>query len=216
MKFLIVDDHSLVRDGLRGVLQSIDETALVLEAESADQAYQLLADHADVELMLLDVSLPGTDGLAVLEALRLRRCMVPVVALSGIDDRRTIMGMLDRGASGFIPKSSSRKIIVHAIRLVLDGGTYLPSQMLDAPVRGDVGHGNEPKVLLTGRQRQVIACLAQGKPNKLIACELNVTEATVKAHITDIMRTLKVTNRTQAVIAARNLGIGAAGPVNPA
>lgn len=213
MKFLVVDDHALVREGLRHVLESLDDRVTVLEARNAIEAYALVAQHADLDLVLLDLRLPGVDGYAAMQELHQRHHALPVVILSGSDDTPGVVAALKMGAVGFIPKSSSRDVMLQALRLVLSGGVYIPPQALGLAGFDGLGELSNPnpksidKPALTDRQMEVLGLIAQGKPNKIIAAELNISEATVKAHVTDIMRALKVTNRAQAGAAARSLGI---------
>ncbi|HXF68042.1 MAG TPA: response regulator transcription factor [Burkholderiales bacterium] len=213
MKFLIVDDHALVREGLRHVLESLDDHVTVLETENAIEAYALVEQHADIDLVLLDLRLPGVHGYTAMQELHQRHITLPVVILSSTDDTQGVVAALKMGAVGFIPKSSPRDVMLQALRLVLSGGVYIPPQALGLAGPGGPRESSNPdpksigKPVLTDRQAEVLALIAQGKPNKIIAGELNISEATVKAHVTDIMRALKVTNRAQAAVAARRLGI---------
>lgn len=210
LKFLIVEDHPLVREGVRHALQSLEGDVAVLEASNADEADRLAQTHADLDLVLLDLGLPGTDGFGVLERLQRQNAELAVVILSATDDRSSVMTALNMGAAGFVSKSSSKELILQAVRLVLAGGIYIPPQALggfDASGQREPANGATAGGLgLTGRQTEVLALLARGKPNKIIARELNIAEPTVKAHLTEIFRVLKVTNRAQAVIAARRVG----------
>lgn len=210
MKFLIVDDHALVREGLRHVLESLADQVAVVEAANAVQAYALVEQHVDLDLVLLDLNLPGIDGHAAMQELRRRHGALPVVILSASDDPAGVNAALKMGAAGFIPKSSTREVMLQALRLVLSGGLYIPPQALGMTGLETPGALSTSAVgpALTARQTEVLRLIALGKPNKIIAGELNITEATVKAHITDIMRALKVTNRAQAGVAARRLGMG--------
>lgn len=213
MKFLIVDDHALVREGLRHVLESLDDRVTVLEARNATEAYALLEQHADLDLVLLDLRLPGVGGYAAMQELHRRHNSLPVVILSGSEDTPSVVAALKMHAVGFIPKSSSREVMLQALRLVLSGGVYIPPQALGLAGLDGLGESLNPdtksidKPALTHRQVEVLGLIGQGKPNKIIASELFISEATVKAHMTDIMRALKVTNRAQAAVAARRLGI---------
>lgn len=213
MKFLIVDDHALVREGLRHVLESLEDRVTVLEARNAAEAYALVEQHANIDLVLLDLRLPGVDGYAAMQELHRRQNSLPVVILSSSEDTPNVVAALKRHAVGFIPKSSPREVMLQALRLVLAGGIYIPPQALELAGRGGLGASPDldtksiDKPSLTVRQAEVLGLIAQGKPNKIIASELNISEATVKAHVTDIMRALKVTNRAQAGVAARRLGI---------
>jgi DNA-binding NarL/FixJ family response regulator len=190
-------------------LAALADQVVVLEAANVEQALEAIERHADIDLMLLDLGLPGTGGLSLLHQLRRDRNSVPVVVLSGADDRGHVVKALNLGASGFVPKSSSVELMLQAIRLVLSGGTYIPQQVLVPPLsaRSDVPADPRRMRDLTQRQRQTLALLAKGKPNKIIATELNISEATVKSHVTEILRVLKVTNRTQAVIVAGELDV---------
>lgn len=212
MKLLVIDDHPLIRDALRLVLKGLDVSVELVESADRAGALEAAAQHPDLSLILLDVALPDADGLAVLRELREQYPAVPVVMLSGTDAPDTVTRALDDGAMGFIPKHSPNEVLVGALRLVLSGGVYLPPNMLRQPggasaaVRPEGGRGFR-EIGLTERQAQVLALLVQGMPNKLICRELNLAEGTVKIHITAILKSLKVTNRTQAVIAVSRLGL---------
>lgn len=217
MKILVVDDHPLVREGLREHLRQLDTEANVLEAGSSKEALTLAAEHDDLDLILLDFRLPDSNGFSALSTLRERHPGVPVVVLSAHDDRQTVLEALDKGAMGFVPKTAATAVMLNALRLVLSGGTYLPADImrhdaaihdpgvrtresdLRAPAPADLG--------LTPRQTQILSLLVQGKPNKLISRELGLAESTVKIHITSILRALNVSSRVQAVIAVARLGV---------
>jgi DNA-binding NarL/FixJ family response regulator len=209
LKFLVVDDYAVTRDGVRLALAALADRVVVLDAENVEQALEAIECHPDIDLMLLDLGLPGTGGLSLLRQLRSNHSTVPVVVLSGADDREHVLRALNLGASGFIPKSSSVELMLQAIRLVLSGGTYIPQQALGSSpsARGDAPADPRRMQDLTPRQRQTLALMAQGKSNKIIAIDLNISEATVKSHVTEILRVLKVTNRTQAVIVAGELDV---------
>ena len=215
MKVLVVDDHPLIREALRQVLRALARDIELLEAGSAPEALAA-ADKSDgLDLILLDLTLPGRDGLEVLRELRERYPSYPVVVLSASDQSEIVMRALDAGAMGFIPKTSSNEVLLGALRLVLSGGVYLPAEVLrhaPAPVLNSrsaaaaagVGYRD---LGLTERQAQVLALVVQGKPNKIICRELNLAEGTVKIHVTAILKALGVTNRTQAVIEVGRLGL---------
>lgn len=217
VKILVVDDHPLILEALHHVLKQLDAQVEVLDAQSADQAHALLAAHPDADLLLLDLGLPGTDGLDFLARLRTESPSIPVVVLSASDARDNVMRAIDLGAMGFIPKSSSNQVMLGALRLVLSGGVYLPPAALlhddpSVPVRQPGmavrDGGVTPRDLgLTDRQAQVLALILQGKPNKLICRELDLAEGTVKIHVAAILRALNVSTRTQAVIEASRLGL---------
>jgi DNA-binding NarL/FixJ family response regulator len=215
LKILVVDDHPLIRQAVRHVLTQLEAGVEVQEAHDCTTALALVDAHPDLTLVLLDLNLPGMGGLDALSVMRERYPEIPVVVLSATDDRDHVLQALDRGAMGFIPKSSSNDVMVSALRLVLSGGVYLPTEVLAAPVAGMLHAASaslpptaRPADLgMTERQTEVLALIVQGKPNKLICRELGLAESTVKIHITAILKALKVTNRTQAVIATGRLGI---------
>lgn len=217
VKILVVDDHPLILEALHHVLKQLDADVEVCGAQSADQALALLDQHGDADLMLLDLGLPGTDGLEFLGKVRGKNPAVPVVVLSASDIRDHVMRAIDLGAMGFIPKSSSNQVMLGALRLVLSGGVYLPPAALlsdtshGAPMQSP-GHARDASITardlgLTERQAQVLGLILQGKPNKLICRELDLAEGTVKIHVAAILRALNVSTRTQAVIEASRLGL---------
>lgn len=214
MKILIVDDHPLIITALRHVLVDLGTHLEPLEATTCEQALDVLETlEGAVDLILLDLSLPGMYGLQALPTLRERYPHVPVVILSATEDPAVVVKALDEGAMGFIPKTSSNVKLLGALQLVLSGGVYVPEQALmhhitspNAPAlpttcqsAADLG--------LTPRQADVLALLLQGKPNKLICRELDLADGTVKVHISAILRVLGVSTRTQAVLVASRLGL---------
>ena len=212
MQVLLVDDHALVRDALRGVLKELRADAGVVEASNWDQASRQIEQTPDLELVLLDLGLPDRDGLEALAELRERFPAVSVVVLSGRQDRESVAKALDLGAVGFIPKSASREVMLSAFNLVFSGGMYIPPEILGRqaataqPAATPEGSAGGAELGLTGRQLDVLALLMQGKSNKAICRALDLAEPTVKSHVTAILRVLKATNRTEAVVAARALG----------
>lgn len=217
MKVLIVDDHPLVREGLVSVLETLDPPAQVIEAEDVAAAHTALAAHRKVDLILLDLVVPGAEGLSLVNAVRAARPDVPVVIVSANDHRDLVLGAIDAGAMGFISKRSSTAVLVSAIRLVLAGGVYVPPHVLSAvsdPFSGPASArrpGDAPltpaDLGLTDRQADVLTLLVQGMSNKTICKDLDLAEGTVKTHITAILRALKVANRTQALFALSRLGL---------
>ena len=210
LKFFVVEDHALVREGLMLALQALagdGEPVEVRGAASADEALALLGDDAEIDLILLDVMLPGTGGLALLGALRKRHPAVPVLMLSALDDAETVRRAMRQGAAGFVPKSSSTDILLRAVREVLAGGQYLPPQFADAapPARGNI----QTRFRLTAAQMRVLELLVEGKTNREIAEVIGVTEGTVKIHVSAIFKALSVTNRSQALLVAGRHGLKA-------
>jgi DNA-binding NarL/FixJ family response regulator len=217
MKILVVDDHVLIREALRGLFGQLKPDATVLEAPDAARTMQLLADQPDVALILLDLSLPDRNGLTLLAELRERHPDIPVVVLSGFPDRANVVQALDLGALGFIPKSAGREVMMSALNLVFSGGVYIPPEILNPGEPGDVppsprrGATAKPQpspadLGLTERQVDVLALMMQGKSNKAICRRLDLAEPTVKNHVTAILKALGVSNRTEAVLAASARG----------
>jgi DNA-binding NarL/FixJ family response regulator len=216
MKILVVDDHILIREALRGVLKELRSDAVVLEASDGSQGMQLMAEHADINLVLLDLNLPDRDGFSMLADLRERYLATSVVVLSGQQDRGSVVKALDLGALGFIPKSAHREVMLAALELVFAGGIYIPPEILSRqepipaqapPEPSAAASRSLPKELgLTERQLEVLALMMRGKSNKAISRVLDVAEPTVKNHITAILKVLKVSNRTEAVISVLRSG----------
>jgi len=208
MKVLVIDDHALVREALRGVLLELRADANVLEAPDWRGAAHAIEQSPDLALVLLDLGLPDRDGLEILAELRTRLPTVSVVVLSGRHDRDSVARALALGASGYIPKAASREVMLSALNLIFAGGMYIPPEILEPGARAPAPTGNPGADLgLTERQLEVLALMMQGKSNKAICRELDLAEPTVKNHVTAILRALKASNRTAAVIAARELGL---------
>lgn len=219
MKILAVDDHPLILEALHHVLRRLDRDVAVLDALTAEDARRLADAHPDAALMLLGLTLPDEDGFALLGELRGRHPEIPIVALASSDGRDDVVRAIDLGATGFLPKRSSKDLIVSALRLVLMGGLYVPRIAFDestpesrAPAAGRATPAKRgamtPRDLgLTDRQAQVLALILEGKPNKVICRELRLAEGTVKIHVAAILRALNVGTRTQAVIEAARLGL---------
>jgi len=203
LKVLVVDDHTLIREALRNVLAELDSECEVFEAPDGATALRLAGEQPGLDLVLLDLNLPDMDGVAVLSEVRQRYPATGVVVLSGAKDRKSITGAIELGAVGYIPKSTPHEVMVSALRLVCAGGVYLPPEAL-AGAHPASRSGGEPQ--LTEREGEVLALMLQGKSNKRICRELGVAEATVKNHVTAILKALNVTNRTEAVIVAGGLG----------
>lgn len=202
MKILLADDHALFRAGVKQLFAALDRRVETMEVANGAEVMRLAKSQPDFDLVLIDLAMPEVDGFAGLAAFRAHAPSVPVVVLSGSEDPVDVQAALDAGASGFIPKSSSSDVILGALRLVLAGGVYVPPEVL---VGGGTAVSKAQLAALTPRQREVLALLGQGKSNKEIGATLNLSEATVKQHVSAILKTLRVANRMQAVIAGRQL-----------
>jgi DNA-binding NarL/FixJ family response regulator len=216
MKILVIDDHVLIRQAMQGVLKKLRRDAVVLEAANYKQAKQILAGNEDIALVLLDLTLPDRDGFSVLSELRENYPAISVVVLSAVQDAANVRKALDLGALGYITKSAEGDVMVNALRLVMSGGVYIPPELLaregvpTAPARlreDDKSVSPAAGGLLTDRQLEVLALLMHGKSNKAICRALHLTEQTVKTHVSAILKALNVSNRTEAVIAANQLGL---------
>lgn len=208
MKILIVDDHVLIREALRGVLEQLAPDATLLEAWDGAGAMGRLSDD-DIDLVLLDLRLPDRSGFDVLNEVRRSHPQTSIVVLSESDRRDDIAMALEAGALGYIPKSSSRAVMLGALELVFAGGIYVPPQILADAGEATSGARSAPpeRSGLSRRQLQVLELMMQGKSNKAICRNLGVAEPTVKNHVTAILKALNASNRTEAVIAAGALGI---------
>jgi DNA-binding NarL/FixJ family response regulator len=206
---IVADDHPLFRAAIKQALAMQDGATQFLEANSFESLQSLVDEQREVDLVLLDLHMPGVSGFAGLVYLCKRYPSVPVVIISANEDPLVIQRALDHGAAGFIPKSSSMDLIKEAIEAVLMGEIWSPPQ----PPRNSRGQNPseldlaERMVQLTPQQFKVLMMMSQGLLNKQIGYQLNVSEATVKAHVTAIMSKLGVNNRTQAVLAAERLSV---------
>jgi DNA-binding NarL/FixJ family response regulator len=212
MDVLVVDDHALFREGLKFLLRELDAELALDEAGDCTSALERAAQRR-YDLVLLDLHLPGLKGMDALAALREAIPATPMVVLSGEDNPAVVRAAIEAGAMGFIPKSSTREVLIQALRLVFAGGVYLPPAVLDAPAAanlpapGAASDSPAARLGLTPRQMDVLRCVIQGKPNKSIARELDISEGTVKAHLSSVMQALGARNRTEAVYAAAKLGL---------
>jgi DNA-binding NarL/FixJ family response regulator len=215
LKILVVDDHPLVREAMAQLVMQLGGEVEVLEAQDCTAGLAFARSHPDLDLVLLDLNLPGLRGIPALERFRQEHPTAPVVVVSMFRDRDTVSEVMRHGAVGFIPKSSRRETIVNALRLVLAGSVYVPPELAlgdvfpgDALPGGLRGHASTASQIgLTPRQGQVLAMVMKGRANKEICRDLGLAERTVKAHLTAVLNALKVTSRTQAVIAANAMGL---------
>ncbi len=204
MNVLIADDHPLVRDALARTLRGVLPEARVIEAADLPAAVAALQAQA-CGLVLLDLHMPGMDGVAGVRQLRALFPSVPLAVVSAEQDPAIVRAACAAGAVAWLPKSEAPALLQQALRLVLGGGTYLPALAL-ADLRPGAAMPAPDLARLTPRQRDVLRCLMQGLPNKLIARELGLSEGTVKIHLAALLRLLQARNRTEAVVLARRLG----------
>jgi DNA-binding NarL/FixJ family response regulator len=217
MRILLADDHSLFREGLLHVLKELGTDPDVIQAADYPSAIETAARNPDLDLVLLDLNMPGMDPALGIRTFRARFPLLPVIMLSASESADDAKLALDSGVLGYIPKSSTASVMLGAIKLVLAGGVYLPTLLLGhetgtgeaAPPRPSTPPLRGGNRGLTDRQMQVLALLTEGKPNKVIARTLDITEGTVKIHLVAIFQALGVKNRTEAVIAAQEMDLSA-------
>ena len=196
---------------MRFLLRSLDSGLVLDEADNCTDALSLVS-HRTYDLVLFELNIPGLSGLDALAALRVAAPGIPLVVLSGEADPGVIRASIEGGAMGYIPKSTSPDVLIHALRLVLANGVYLPPMALKMAYAGE-GLVAPARITpaapanLTPRQRDVLRCVVKGLPNKVIARELDLAESTVKAHLSAVFKTLSVHTRTEAVYVAANLGL---------
>jgi DNA-binding NarL/FixJ family response regulator len=222
MKLLLIDDHALFREGVALLLGSLDPDVEILQAGSCEAGLDLIARcDAKLDIVLMDLQLPGTSGLEAIRTLRDTYPDLPVVAVSSSEDKRTVLEVLDAGAMGFVPKSSTSTVLKGALKLIMCKGIYLPPSVFLAdtmapPVSMRWVHGireaaqqavTPDRLGLTSRQADVLFRILQGKSAKVIGRELGLSGSTVKVHTTAVLRSLNVTTRTQAVVAAGKIGL---------
>ena len=208
MKILVVDDHALVREGLRQVLKGLDADVDVLEAGLCSRAFELAALHTDLDLVLLDYHLPDMNGLDALDIFARKHPELPIIVLSGSVNPRVVRQVMNKGAAAFLTKSGMSDELLAVTRLVLAGDVYMPPEVMAAMA-------DQPEVELqagqsapqfTPRQEEVLYLLLDGYANKEIGRMLSLSDETVKNHVTAILRRFGVTTRTQAVLAANRHG----------
>ena len=213
---LIADDHPLFREALRAAVARAVPDAIVHEADGVDALYALVEREPDADLLLLDLGMPGAHGFSALVHLRALVPQLPIVIVSAREEPAVIRRALDHGAMGFIPKSADAATLGHAIATVLAGDRWAPVSVASAPAAAPEEHDAAQRLReLTPQQFRVLRMLATGMLNKQIAFDLGVSEATVKAHMTAILRKLGVSNRTQAVLVAGRLALDPGGVVAP-
>ena len=212
MTVLVVDDHPLFREGLSQMLRDLDSDAQVIGQDDAARAIEVAKTRDDLDLVLLDLTMPGLNGIDAIRRFVEEAPGVPLVIVSAHEEPARVRMALALGAVGYIPKSTPAGVMTDALRLVLRGGVYVPPVMLHEVGGAEAGATMLPAIApaehhLTERQRDVLELLAAGKSNKVIARELALSEKTIKAHVTAVFRALGVVNRTQAAVEARRRGL---------
>ena len=205
-RVLIADDHPLYRDALRAIVPQAFPGACVSEAGSQSEVCALVTSDGPFDLIVLDLHLPGAAGLSCLKQVRASAPLTPIIVVSATDDPRPMSEVVLAGAAGYVPKAAPRQVLIDALRAIMGGGTYLPAAAVVALRRAQAsGHSAAPRPSdeLTSRQKRVLKLLAAGLSNKRIARELEISEITVKAHVSLILKKLGVANRVQAAIEAR-------------
>jgi len=198
----LADDHPIVRVALRAALAGLATDTRFVEASDAASTLELVKSAPDIDLLLMDLHMPGVEGLATVRAIRETVPQLPVAIVSADEDTSTVAGLLRLGVCGFIPKSDSAKVIVSAVRLILAGGTYVPPRLVNAsrPAPSPATSSDGNRLPLTDRQFDVLRLLGKGKSNKLIARELGITEGTVKVHVKHILKKLNLRSRLEAAV----------------
>ena len=205
---LIADDHPLFREALRGAVQRVLPQAKLREADNTEALYAMVDADPDADLLLLDLNMPGAQGFSALVHLRALHPQLPIVMVSAREEPAIMRRALDHGAMGFIPKSADAITLGEAITHVLDGDRWAPPAALAAPPASADEHDAAQRLRdLTPQQFRVLQMLGEGMLNKQIGYELGVSEATIKAHMTAILRKLGTSNRTQAVLIANRLAL---------
>ena len=214
IKVLLVDDHALFRDGMRYVLQQLADEVEILDTGNFNEALKLAQENADIDIALLDLNMPDSEGVPSLQHFHQRFPEIPLVVVSGSDQRDDIESVMNLGAMGFISKMSASKVMLSALQIVLDGGVYVPPQLLQQAVAklevgqvlSDKRSQRASKYGLTPRQSQVLKMMGEGLSNKDISKQLDLAEGTVKIHVAAIYQALHVGTRLDAVTAARRFG----------
>ena len=213
MKILVCDDHALFREGVAHALRELDAKAELLEAADGAEALRLAQANSDLDLVLLDLNMPGTDGWTGLARLQKSCPTLPVVILSASEEPADARRAIDSGAAGYVPKSTRGAVLRAALQLVLSGGVYLPPHLLSgdgsaAPTgSSSLAQRRKRAEGLTERQLEVLRLMSRGLTNTEIGNVLGVALGTVKAHVTAVFEALDVSNRTEAALVMRDLGI---------
>lgn len=220
MKFLIADDHELFLQGLEFILSKEYPQTEIVTAKSYTDIFTILEKQRDFNLILTDLAMPGSDWLDAIGKIHQMCPDIPVIIISAVFEREILQKTYNLGVSGYVSKAFPKNLIISAINLVLAGGMYIPPEILQMSLKSssesvrqiaqDLSKSTEntaDSFNITPRQKEVLECMAEGLSNKQIAYNLGLSEGTVKIHITQLMRTLEVTNRTAAVRKAAKCGL---------
>lgn len=207
MKILLADDHPLFREGVKPVLLKLDRRVTLIEAHDYPSAFTAMHKAKEVDLALLDLYMPGMSGLDGVTRFRAAFPDIPVVVLSASEQVEDIQKLLAAGALGYITKASPSDVILEALQQVLAGGIYVPPSLIELPAEEEAPRPLSNNQALTARQLQVLREMAKGLSNRQIGEVLQVTEGTVKLHVTSIFRLLRVNNRTEAVLVIQKMGL---------
>jgi len=215
LQVLLADDHALFRDGMRYVLQQLSEQVHIICAGDFTETLKLAESNPDIDLALVDLNMPGSDGVASIRIFHHRFPAIPLVVVSGTEQRAEMECVMEYGAMGFISKMSSGKMMVSALRVVLNGGIYLPPQLQTQPGTEPVkpvisekpGTTTNNMLGLTKRQMETLRYLAAGLSNKEIAQKMQLAEGTIKVHVAATYQVLQVSSRLDAVRKARLMGL---------
>lgn len=206
-RVLIADDHPLYRDALRTVVPQACPAADICEACSQEEVLAQVVSDSAFDLIVLDLNLPGAVGYSCLKRARQAARLTPIIVVSALDSPAIMGEAVMAGATAYVPKSAPRQVLVDAIRIIMEGGTYMPAMAVTAlrnaqstPPSHETGAASDE---LTSRQQRVLTLLAEGFSNKRIARDLDISEITVKAHVSAILKKLGVSNRVQAALEAR-------------
>lgn len=205
MKILIADDHALFRDELSSRLEKINPDVVLMQASSFSQALKILEKEVDLDMIIVDLDMPDIQWEEGIKILKQKSDEINIVVISASEDMRQIRKILQSGIKGYIPKRLESQTMHNALKLIVEGGIYIPPALVEN--NSEFSNNNRRSKTLTNRQSQVLDLIAEGKSNKQIAYEMGVSEATVKLHINALLRSLKVNNRTQAVVTAQKMGL---------
>lgn len=219
MRILVADDHELFLKGLEFILSDLNKDIELVFAKSYTDIFNILKQDINFNLVLTDLAMPGANWEEAIAKIHNTMPETPIIILSAVFDKEIVGKTIEMGVSGYIPKTSSNAVILSAVNLILSGGVYIPPELLNHKLPEEFNEfkqvveqpeskSPEEKVKnLTPRQIDVLRCIAQGMSNKQIAHKLNLTEGTVKLHVTAILKILNVYNRTGAVMEATKLGV---------